>query len=260
MTPVLETKSLHRTFGAVTAARDVNVVIVPGEVVGVIGANGAGKTTFVNLVTGYVKPTAGAILFQGRDITALGPRATTEAGIARSFQIPQLFHSATVFENLMIALGVAESGRLPLWRALATRTRTARCEQILARFQIADYRTQTIATLSQGVRKLLDIAMALVHEPRLVLLDEPTSGITAAEKYGLMDVVIGALREEQVTVLFIEHDMDIVARYAKRVLAFHDGTILADGATEATLADEQVRRCVIGEELHRSRERPHVAT
>ncbi len=252
MSAVLETKGLHRSFGAVTAARDINVVVDAGEVVGIIGANGAGKTTFVNLVTGYVRPSAGRILFQGRDVTALGPRATTDAGIARSFQIPQLFHSATVFENMMIALGVAEAGALPLWRPLATRARAARCEQILARFQIDAYRDQTIATLSQGVRKLLDIAMALVHQPRLVLLDEPTSGISAAEKFALMDVVVGALAEERVTVLFIEHDMDIVGRYAKRVLAFHDGTILADGPTGPTLADPQVRECVIGEALHKA--------
>jgi branched-chain amino acid transport system ATP-binding protein len=246
MSVILEARQLNRHFGAVFAARDINVSVQDGEVVGIIGANGAGKTTFVNMVTGYIKPSAGHIFFQGRDITALAPREVTNIGIARSFQIPQLFDSATVFENLMIALGVAEASRLPLWRALYRRSRIARSRELLERFQIADYRDQPARTLPQGVRKLLDIAMAMVHAPRLVLLDEPTSGIAAAEKFGLMDVVIGALRQEQVTVLFIEHDMDIVGRYSARVLAFYDGTILADGPPEQTLRDEQVQRYVIG--------------
>ena len=250
MTAVLETRNLDRNFGAVFAARDINVAIQDGEVVGIIGANGAGKTTFVNMVTGFVKPTSGQILFQGRDITALGPREVTNTGIARSFQIPQLFDSATVFENLLIALGVAEASGLPLWGALYRRERIARCEGILQRFQIDHYRDQTAQTLPQGVRKLLDIAMALVHNPRLIMLDEPTSGITAAEKYDLMEVVISALRQEQVTVLFIEHDMDIIARYAKRVLAFYDGAILADGPSEQALNDPQVQEYVIGLEMN----------
>ncbi|MFO1350332.1 MAG: ATP-binding cassette domain-containing protein [Gammaproteobacteria bacterium] len=251
MNTVLETRNLHRSFGAVSAACDINVVIHDREVVGIIGANGAGKTTFVNMVTGYVKPSAGQILFQGRDITALGPRETTAIGIARSFQVPQLFPSATVAANLMIALGVAEAGKLPLWAPLYRRQRMARCAAILERFRIHEYHDQTVRTLPQGVRKLLDIAMAMVHAPRLVLLDEPTSGISATEKFALMDVVIGALREERVTVLFIEHDMDIVGRYAERLLAFYDGAILADAPTATVLADAQVRQYIIGATLRR---------
>ena len=117
----------------------------------------------------------------------------------------------------------------------------------LDQFQIAEYRDQPVSTLPQGVRKLLDIAMALVHGPRLVLLDEPTSGIASEEKFPLMDILVGALKEQGLTVMFIEHDMDVVSRYADRVMAFYDGTILADGPTRDVLTDESVREFVIGE-------------
>ena len=247
MSVVLETRELNRSFGAVAAAKDINVVVTAGETVGIIGANGAGKTTFVNIVTGYVKPTTGQVLFDGRDITRYHPRAVVDAGLARSFQIPQLFGSATVFDNLLVAIGIAEAQRKPWWHRLQVPERRARCERTLEEFQIAQYRDQPVATLPQGVRKLLDIAMALVHQPKLVLLDEPTSGITSEEKFPLMDIVVGALREQGLTVLFIEHDMDVVSRYAERVMAFYEGAILADGPTGKVLADESVRELVIGE-------------
>jgi branched-chain amino acid transport system ATP-binding protein len=262
MPPILHADRLNKTFGAVTAAEDVNVSIEAGEVVGVIGANGAGKTTFVNMVTGYLQPTSGRIYFQERDITGFDPRHATRIGICRSFQIPQLFATATAFENLMLAMGIAEGGAARFWAPLDEADRAARCEEVLRRYQILEYRDQYAQTLPQGVRKLLDIAMAMVHAPKLVLLDEPTSGITAAEKFALMDVVIDALQQRQVTILFIEHDMDIIGRYAGRVLAFYDGTILADGPPEQALADEQVKRYVIGEQLHKtptSQEAQHAA-
>jgi branched-chain amino acid transport system ATP-binding protein len=246
---ILETRNLNRSFGAVAAAKNINVVVTTGETVGIIGANGAGKTTFVNIVTGYVKPTTGEVLFDGRDITRYDPRAVVDAGLARSFQIPQLFGSATVFDNLLVAIGIAEAHEKPWWRRLHEPERQARCERTLEEFQISEYRDQPVATLPQGVRKLLDIAMALVHQPKLVLLDEPTSGITSEEKFPLMDIVVGALREQGLTVLFIEHDMDVVSRYAERVMAFYDGAILADGPTSEVLADDGVRELVIGEML-----------
>jgi branched-chain amino acid transport system ATP-binding protein len=248
MPAILEARNLHKTFGAVTAANNINVAFEEGTVVGVIGANGAGKTTFVNMVTGYLHPTSGGILFRGRDITGFGPKQATEIGICRSFQIPQLFNSATVFENLLIAMGIAEVSGAPWWRHLDTDERAERCDKTLRRYQIAEYRDQTAQTLPQGVRKLLDIAMATVHGPQLLMLDEPTSGISAAEKFSLMDIVIGALAQERVTILFVEHDMDIVERYAARVLAFYDGAIIADGDPATALRDAGVRRYVIGEE------------
>jgi len=250
MALILRAENLNKRFGAVTAADDINVSIEEGEVIGVIGANGAGKTTFVNMVTGYLAPTSGRLYFYDRDITGFDPQHATELGICRSFQIPQLFATATTFENLLIAMGVAETGAMPFWRPLAEPNRVARCEDVLRRYQIHEYRDQLTQTLPQGVRKLLDIAMASVHEPKLLMLDEPTSGVTAAEKFSIMDIVVTALREQNVTILFVEHDMEIVARYATRVLAFYDGRIIADEAPEEALRDPQVREYVIGETLH----------
>ena len=250
MALILRAENLNKRFGAVTAADDINVSIEQGEVIGVIGANGAGKTTFVNMVTGYLAPTSGRLYFYDRDITGFDPKHATELGICRSFQIPQLFATATTFENLLIAMGVAETGAMPFWRPLAEPDRVARCEEVLRRYQIHEYRDQLTQTLPQGVRKLLDIAMASVHEPKMLMLDEPTSGVTAAEKFSIMDIVVTALREQNVTILFVEHDMEIVARYATRVLAFYDGRIIADEAPEEALRDPQVREYVIGETLH----------
>jgi branched-chain amino acid transport system ATP-binding protein len=214
--------------------------------VGIIGANGAGKTTFVNMITGYQKPDAGRIHYQGRDITPLAPRQITRLGICRSFQVPQVFVSATVEDNLLIALGVAEYPRVPFWRPLRTAGLLAGVDAFLERYRLAPYRTQPAASLPQGVRKLLDIAMALVHKPRLLLLDEPTSGVSVDEKFGIMDIVMGALRDAGVTVLFVEHDMEIVGRYAQRVLAFYEGRILADGAPAEVLGHDRVKEHVIG--------------
>jgi branched-chain amino acid transport system ATP-binding protein len=247
---LLEADNLNKSFGSVTAADKVSVHIESNEVVGMIGANGAGKTTFVNMVTGYMKPDTGRILYQGRDITALAPRRITRLGICRSFQVPQVFLSATVFDNLLIALGVAEQGTWPLLRPLRAPARVAQAESILERYQIGEYRDHSADLLPQGVRKLLDIAMAVVHHPNLALLDEPTSGVSVSEKFGVMDTVMGALKETGVTTLFVEHDMEIVGRYAHRVLAFYEGAIIADGTPDEVLRNEQVRRYVIGEELH----------
>lgn len=250
MAPILRADSLNKTFGAVTAADNINVSIEAGEVVGVIGANGAGKTTFVNMVTGYLQPTSGRILFRDRDITGFDPRNATRIGICRSFQIPQLFASATTFENLMLAMGLAEGGAVKFWAPLDEPDRMARCDEILRRYQIFDYRDQYAQTLPQGVRKLLDIAMATAHSPKLLMLDEPTSGVTAAEKFSIMDIVITALKDQNVTILFVEHDMEIVERYATRVLAFYDGRIIADDVPDVALQNPEVRQYVIGEALH----------
>ncbi|HXQ50330.1 MAG TPA: ABC transporter ATP-binding protein [Stellaceae bacterium] len=249
MTALLAVRGLNKSFGSVVAASQIEVEIEDGEVVGIIGANGAGKTTFVNLVTGYLQPTSGTIAFEGRDITALPPRDIIAAGISRSFQVPQVFASATVFDNLLIACGIAAGGRFPLWRPLRRRELLAEADRLVERFRIGEYRDQPAQLLPQGVRKLLDIAMALVRQPRLLLLDEPTSGISVEEKFAIMDLIMGALRNERIAVMFIEHDMDIIARYAGRVLAFVDGTIVARGPPETVLADPRVRRAITGEPM-----------
>ncbi len=257
-TPILEVHDLGKTFGSVTAARDITVSIPPQQTVGIIGANGAGKTTFVNMITGYIKPSTGRILFEGRDITDLSPRDITRLGVSRSFQVAQVFPTMSVLDNVAVALGIARRGAGALWRPLRTRRLLEDSQAILERYRIADYRDAAANTLPQGVRKLLDIAMAVAAEPRVVLLDEPTSGISVEEKYDIMEVVVGVLKAAGLTVLFVEHDMDIVERYAERVLAFYEGTAIADGPPAEVLHDDKVKEFVVGETLHRLR-RPGAA-
>lgn len=246
MTALLDVRDLHKRFGALTAVGGISVALAEHEVVGVIGSNGAGKTTFVNMVTGYLSPTRGTITFRGRDITGRQPRQVVRLGIARSFQVPQVFATASVVDNLMIALGIAEGGALPVWNPLHRRERLIRATAMLESYGIAHYAGQPASLLPQGIRKLLDIAMATVRAPDLLLLDEPTSGISVGEKFAIMDTVMAALRTQKTTVLFIEHDMEIVGRYAERVIAFADGVIIADGPPDAVISDPEVRRLVIG--------------
>jgi branched-chain amino acid transport system ATP-binding protein len=218
-------------------------------VVGLIGGNGAGKTTFLNLVTGYLKPTSGTVRFQGRDITGLAPRRITRLGICRSFQIPQVFDTLTAYENLLVGLGIVAMGRKAF---VGSNLGTARPESVadetLERFHLREYRDEPASVLPEGVRKLLDIAMALAVKPSILLLDEPTSGVSADEKFSLMDLVLGAIRAEKVTVLFVEHDMDIVRRYTQRIVAFYDGKIIADADSATVLSNPEVRRLVVGEQ------------
>ncbi|WP_282093345.1 ABC transporter ATP-binding protein [Epibacterium ulvae] len=252
MAVLLETRNLERTFGAVYAAKDVNIKIEAGEILGVIGSNGAGKTTFVNMVTGYLKPTAGEILYKGEEITGTPTRDITRLGICRSFQIPQLFPELPVIENMLIALTVAQQTRPVLFRPAINESLKEQAMELLRRFKIDHHAEQEIQTLAQGVRKLVDIAMATVANPDLLFLDEPTSGVSADEKMGFMKVLIDALKETRTAVLFIEHDMEIIERFSPRCVAFYEGTILADGPTEEVLENKEVREFVIGSEFHRS--------
>jgi len=256
MPAVLEVRGLTKTFGAVTAAADITLDVAEDTVVGLIGSNGAGKTTFVNLVTGYLKPSAGSILYRGRDITALTPRQVTRLGICRSFQSPQLFDSLTAHENLRVGVDIVARGTGAFASSAAGQSPGEAVEAMLRRFQLDAYRDAPAGTLPEGVRKLLDIAMALVVKPQVLLLDEPTSGVSSEEKFGLMDLVLGAIRAEKVTVLFVEHDMEIVRRYTHRILAFYEGRIIADAPTAEALENSEVRRFVIGDEPGRPQEKP----
>lgn len=257
---VLEARGLNKSFGAVTAASNINVSVEPDTVVGLIGGNGAGKTTFINMITGYLKPDSGSIHYAGQDITQLLPRHVTQLGMCRSFQIPQLFNTLTVRENLMVALGVvAIGGRHWVGGAkLTTAQVDAAADDALARFGLTSERDKPAAVLPEGVRKLLDIAMAMVVKPKILLLDEPTSGVSADEKFAIMDMVMAGVRAERVTILFVEHDMEIVSRYTQRVLAFYEGRIIADGAPEGVLNDPEVRKYVVGT-IHAAAEASHAA-
>ncbi len=251
MTAVLESRDVNKAFGAVVAAADITLAVEEGEVLGMIGANGAGKTTFVNLVTGYLKPDSGRILYLGHDITARSPREITRLGLCRSFQIPQLFPELTVLDNALIALTIARHGEARTWEPVRRPGPIEDATAVLARYGIDEYHAQNAGTLPQGIRKLLDIAMATVGDPKLILLDEPTSGISIDEKFDLMDQLMGALKGRGATILFVEHDMEIVERYAQRVVAFYDGRIIAEGNAADVLADAEVQQFVVGTELHR---------
>lgn len=244
--PVLEVNQLEKHFGGVVAAHGIDVTVYPGEQIAIVGSNGAGKTTFVNMVTGYLRPSGGSIRFCGRDVTGLRPRQTARAGIRRSFQIAQVFGELTVIENMLMADVALERGPLALWRKSLSKRRIREAEAALAHFGLVEHAYRIAGTLPQGVRKQLDIAMASVGQPQLMMLDEPTSGVSAEEKLEMMDRVIEPLRGIGTTIMFIEHDIDIVRRYARRVIAFYEGTILADGAPETVLADAKVREYVIG--------------
>jgi branched-chain amino acid transport system ATP-binding protein len=246
VTPVLSVRGLEKRFGAVVAADALNLDIAAGQKVSLIGANGAGKTTFVNMVTGYLKPDAGSIELGGLDIASRSPRSVARLGISRSFQIPQLFVELTAAENLSVAVSGAGSRSLSFHSPAEANGRRQKTIELLERFGLDGLADRPIAELAGGIRKLIDIAMALVRRPKLLLLDEPTSGVSAEEKFATMDRVIHAVAPDAATIVFVEHDMEIVSRYADRVVAFYQGRILADGVPSEVLKDIEVRRYVTG--------------
>ncbi len=246
MKPVLSVRGLNKRFGAVVAADALSIDIAAGQKVSLIGANGAGKTTFVNMVTGYLKPDSGSIALDGIDIARRSPRNVARLGISRSFQIPQLFIDLTAAENLAVAVSGMRAQALSFHSPAEAQGRRDKALELLQRFGLADQADRPISELAGGVRKLVDIAMALVRRPKLLLLDEPTSGVSAEEKFATMDRVIHAVAPDAATIVFVEHDMEIVSRYADRVVAFYQGRILADGDPHDVLKDAEVRRYVTG--------------
>ena len=242
---MLKLENVHTHYGAIEALCGVSIEVKQGEIVTLIGSNGAGKTTFVNMITGYLKPDTGSIVLGGRDITRLTPREITHLGVARSFQIPQLFQELSVLDNMLVATACREN-RLSFWQSARRADAVVRADALLERFNLSEHRERRVAELPGGVRKLLDIAMAMTGQPRLLLLDEPTSGVSAEEKFPMMEIIMTALGQEPMAVLFVEHDMDIVERYADRVIAFYSGRIIADNTPQAALATDDVRRYVTG--------------
>jgi branched-chain amino acid transport system ATP-binding protein len=243
--PLLKADNIKIVFGGVTAANEASLVVREGEYLAIIGGNGSGKTTFLNLCTGYVHPTAGDVYFEGRKITRLAPRAITRRGIARAFQLPQLFLDRTVRENLMLSIAARE-GVWQGWRPLQREAYRYEAEVLLKLAGLQEVSVQPAAELPQGRRKLTDILMALALKPRLVLLDEPTSGVSTDEKFELMETLMRALHEENVTALFIEHDMEIVRRYADRVAVWDAGKPIMQGPPKEVLSDPEVVKSVIG--------------
>ncbi|HWL79907.1 MAG TPA: ABC transporter ATP-binding protein [Roseomonas sp.] len=245
MSALLEARGLRLAFGGVRAADGIDLAVEEGEFLAIIGPNGAGKTTFINMTTGYLRPQAGEITFRGRRILGLPPRRIVRLGIARSFQLPQLFTEHTVLENMALAIAAREG----LWSPLNSLLRPSWRDEAMAlldSFGLAPLADRRGDALNEGARKLADIAMAVALKPRLLLMDEPTSGVAAADKMAVVETLARVLRQSGVTAVFVEHDMEVVDRFADRVAVWGQGRIMALGPPKAILADPQVRRDVIG--------------
>ncbi len=250
MTAVLRTKNLLKNFGAVKAADNLNITLESDTTVGLIGSNGAGKTTFLNMVTGYLTPDHGTIYFENENITGKSPRDITRRGVYRSFQIPQVFNTMTVKENLEISVSIGMNQ--PNYTKHIDETvnnESSIIKNSLQKFKLEEYQEKVASQLPEGTRKLLDISMALVMKPKLLLLDEPTSGVSAEEKFNIMDMVMNAVRSEKIAVLFVEHDMEIIKRYTDRTLAFFNGRVIADGLTNEVLNQENVIENILGSSI-----------
>jgi branched-chain amino acid transport system ATP-binding protein len=245
MTPILSVRGLRINFGGVIAANGIDLDIYPQEIIAVIGPNGSGKTTFLNLCTGYLHPASGTVSFEDRPIVGLSPQVITRRGIARAFQIPQLFSGHSVLENVVLAV----AARHGVWDAMRPLMRPRYCDearQILDLLTLGDVADQLTAILPEGLRKLTDIAIAMALKPRLLLLDEPTSGVSTAEKIPLMDTIASVLRAEKITALFVEHDMEVVERYSDRVLVWDAGRVAAAGPPHQILQSAAVLERIVG--------------
>ena len=245
METLLQTRGLTLAFGGVVAAASIDFDLKAGERLAVIGANGAGKTTFINMVTGYIKPTAGTVTFAGTDITGMHPRQIVHLGIGRSFQLPQLFLDHTVRESVELAVA-SRMRKFGSFTSLSRSVPAGEIDHVLEVVGMKARANDLCSSLPEGHRKLLDIAMALVLRPKLLIMDEPTSGVAADEKHPLMATIMNALDEQKVTAMFVEHDVDIVEKYATRVAAWISGRIAADGPPDVVMNNEEVRAVVLG--------------
>src|SRR5262249_35558727 len=237
-----EVRDLTKPYGDVTAADGVSFGVSEGEFVSIIGPNGAGKTTLVNTVTGLLPPTTGRMSFRGRDIVGVAPVKLARLGLARSFQLVNVFPALTVAETLAVAVcgRLGHGGRFCTSLA-ADRAVHAEVEEIAAVFGLADRLATPARTLPQGDKKLLDLASAFALGPDLLLLDEPPSGVSTADKHAIMDVMVGAARRLGVkAIVQVEHDMDIVFGYSDRIIALHQGRVLADTTPDGIRRDAEV--------------------
>lgn len=242
---LVRTEKLALNFGGIVVADNIDFTLKEGERLAVIGANGAGKTTFINIVTGFLKPKSGRIFFGEREITGMSPRSIVRLGLGRSFQLPQLFLEHTVRQCLELA-AVGRSGSLSFLKPLADTVDASEVDHTLEVIGLRSRQDEMASALGEGERKLLDVAMALVLRPKLLIMDEPTSGVASEEKHGIMETLMNALAERKVTSWFVEHDVDVVTRHASRVAAWIAGRIAADGEPAAVFADPEVRRQILG--------------
>ena len=248
MTPVLETQALRKTFGGLVATNDVSFRLPAGARHALIGPNGAGKTTLVNLLTGVLQPSSGRILLQGEDITGLPAHQRVQRGLARTFQINQLFAELTPLQHVVLAISQREDVATGWWRPLGSRSAIVdEAEALLRRLDLSDVRDRRTETIAYGRQRLLEIAVALAAKPAVLLLDEPAAGVPETERHQILDV-IEALPAE-VTLLLIEHDMQLVFRFARTISVLVNGALFVEGPAAEIARDERVRKVYLGEEL-----------
>ena len=244
---LLRTQDLKKHFGDTHAVDGVDFTVSEGELVSLVGANGAGKTTLVNLISAYLQPDSGYIFFQDQDITSLPVAQRIKAGIARSFQLVNLFDDLSAFDNVALAIFSREGKTRKLF-VLADNDNdvTQEALDVLQQFGLEGKRETPAGDLAQGERKLLDVAVAHALRPKLLFLDEPTSGVSTREKTQIMDTIAAVVRAGKITAVIIEHDMDVVFKYSDRIVVMHDGRILADGPPEEIRQNNEVSTILLG--------------
>lgn len=246
---MIETKNLTKWFGKLVAIDDISIELgrEAGELTFIVGPNGAGKTTFTNLLTGRHSPTEGDIYIDEKNVTADSPKERINTGLVRSFQLVHVFDDMTVRDNLRAVLFSRENKTRHMFTDQTTyEDIEAEIDELLEQFRIFDKDEVMAENLSHGDRKLLDVAMTFGLKPKYILLDEPTSGVGAGQTTELIETIVNASRDRGIRTITIEHDMDIVTEYADRVVAFHNGSILADGKPELIETDEEVRNILLG--------------
>jgi ABC-type branched-subunit amino acid transport system ATPase component len=244
---LLAVSGLSKSFGGVRAVERVGFSVAAGELLAMIGPNGAGKTTCFNLINGQLRPDAGEIRFAARSIQGLDARQRSRLGIGRTFQVAATFGSMTVRENVQLAVLSSERGLNSLFSSFE-RTSRDKAKEILEQVGIDAQAGRPCAELAYGDLKRVELAVALAGRPRLLLMDEPTAGMAPAERHGLMDLVRAIARKSNLSVLFTEHDMDVVFGFADRVIVLSEGELIAQGTPTEVRADQRVRRVYLGEE------------
>jgi branched-chain amino acid transport system ATP-binding protein len=244
---LLRVENVSKHFGSLVAVSGVSMTVEPGELRAVIGPNGAGKTTFFNLITGLFRPTAGRIVFDGEDITALLPARRVWRGMARTFQITEVFPELTVHENLRIPVEVASGFRLRSWLSRRDDTNVrVRVDELLAMGGLADKAGRLVGELAHGDQRSTEIMMAIALNPRLLLLDEPTAGMGEQETFEIVQLIRRLHRVSKLTIVLIEHDMRVVFHLADRVMVLDQGKFLAEGTPREIAANEAVQTAYLG--------------
>jgi branched-chain amino acid transport system ATP-binding protein len=239
---------VSKHYGEFRALDGVSIADNDGELVSVVGPNGAGKTTLVNLLTGLLEPTAGEVLFQGKNIAGLGPVELADHGMARAFQLIEIFRNLTVAETIAAAVVTRQQKRWRLFsRLMADDAVSTRVGAVADIFGLGHRLDTVTSTLSQGEKKLLDVASAFALDPQVILLDEPTSGVSTSDKHGIMKTLIAAAKQAGVkAIVLVEHDMDLVAAYSHRIVALSEGRVLADLPPDRFFKDPLLIEKVIG--------------